>query len=342
MDRIATLPFRNVNPKILIALTVAALLAIVFPRHALEATSFAFWNLVTISPVILIGLGLTAAITASGSMALIASAFEGREARMIAVASMIGAITPVCGVSVLPLVAGLLAARVPLAPIMAFWLSSPVTDPGMLAVTAATLGWPFALAKTVGAFAIGCAGGLATYALVRGGLFADPVRPGGFAASAAANACSCDDDGTIRWRFWNEASRRNQFRSTFLSNGRLMLIWLTLAFLAEYAMKLALPEAWVAGLVGGADNRWAVPLAVLVGAPIYLDGYAALPLVRGLLDAGMRPDAALAFLVAGGITSAWAAIPVFALVRLPVFLTYLALAVTGSLFVGWGFGLFTG
>ena len=32
---------------------------------------------------------------------------------------------------------------------------------------------------------------------------------------------------------------------------------------------------------------FAIPLAALIGAPIYLDGYAALPLVRGLIDSGI-------------------------------------------------------
>ena len=73
----------------------------------------------------------------------------------------------------------------------------------------------------------------------------------------------------------------------------------------------------------GTDSAWAVPIASVVGAPIYLDGYASLPLVRGLMDAGMSNAAAMAFLIAGGITSAWAAIPVYALVRLPVFALYL-------------------
>jgi uncharacterized membrane protein YraQ (UPF0718 family) len=48
----------------------------------------------------------------------------------------------------------------------------------------------------------------------------------------------------------------------------------------------------------------------------------------------MSPGAALAFLVSGGITSAYAASAVFALVRLPVFILYLAFAATGSLAAG--------
>jgi uncharacterized membrane protein YraQ (UPF0718 family) len=75
-------------------------------------------------------------------------------------------------------------------------------------------------------------------------------------------------------------------------------------------------------------------LAVLVGVPAYLNGYAAIPTVSALVDMGMAPGAGLAFMVAGGVTSIPAAMAVFALVRRPVFLWYLALGLTGSLAAG--------
>ena len=112
-----------------------------------------------------------------------------------------------------------------------------------------------------------------------------------------------------------------------------MLKWLTVAFVAEYVLRQVLPADAIGGYIGG-DSIAAIGLATLVGAPIYLDGYAALPLVRALLDAGMGPGAALAFLIAGGIVSAWAAIPVYALTRLPVFLAYVAMAVAGAFMSG--------
>lgn len=306
------------------------------------ALLFAFASLLEILPVLLLGVVLTAGIAASGSTALIAAAFEGRQARMILLASLAGALTPVCGASVLPLVAGLLAARVPLAPIMAFWLSSPVTDPGMLAVTAATLGWPFALAKTGAAFGVGLLGGGVTLLITRSGRLQAPARGGGAVARMAERACgACAADGSVAWRFWREPARRRLFGRTAWDSARLILVWLSLAFLAEFFLQRHLPAEAVAGLVGG-DSPWAVPVATLVGAPIYLDGYAALPLVRGLIEAGMGQGAAMAFLVSGGVISAWAAIPVFALVRTPVFLCYVGLALAGALLAGWGSGLLLG
>ncbi|MGI9415828.1 MAG: permease [Hyphomicrobiales bacterium] len=335
-----TLP-RTVSPKVLVfgALGLSAILA--FPGHAVDATLFAVENLVLTSPLIAFGVILTAGVTASGSMALIASAFEGRDFRMIGAASVIGALTPVCGVSVLPLVAALLAARVPLAPVMAFWLSSPITGPGMLAITVATLGTSFAIGKTVLAVAIGLFGGGVTCVLVRRLTWLDaPVRQGALIATAQ-DACGTAGSTEVRWDFWREKERRRAFGATAYATGKLMLIWLLAAFIAEYFLRAWLPPDMIGRFVGS-ETAWAVPIAAVIGAPIYLDGYASLPLVRGLIDAGMSNGAAMAFLIAGGITSAWAAIPVYALVRLPVFALYIVLAVVSALLSGFAFGLAAG
>ena len=109
--------------------------------------------------------------------------------------------------------------------------------------------------------------------------------------------------------------------------------WLALAFLLESLMVAYVPAEAIAQYLGG-DSLWAIPLAVIVGVPAYLNGYAAIPTVSALVDMGMAPGAGLAFMVAGGVTSIPAAMAVFALVRRPVFLWYLALGLSGSLAVG--------
>ena len=68
--------------------------------------------------------------------------------------------------------------------------------------------------------------------------------------------------------------------------------------------------------------------------PAYLNGYAALPLMSGLLQEGMAPGAAISFMVAGGVTCIPAAIAVFALVKRPVFLSYVGFALVGSFAAG--------
>ena len=115
-----------------------------------------------------------------------------------------------------------------------------------------------------------------------------------------------------------------------------MLICLIPAFAAEYALNASLRPEALSGWVGR-DTPWAIPLAVMVGAPAYLDGFAALPLTRGLINLGMSPGAALGFLVSGGVISIWGAMALFPVLRLKPFLLYLALALAGSLLAAYGF-----
>ena len=132
-----------------------------------------------------------------------------------------------------------------------------------------------------------------------------------------------------------------QFNRELWAMTKLIVICLGLAFAAEYQMQVHLqPLAFAEYL--GKESAWAVPLAVLVGSPAYLDGYAALPLTRALIDHGMSQGAALAFLVSGSIVSIWGAIAIFPVLRVKPFLLYLLLAATGSLCAGWLYDLFSG
>ncbi|GFE65698.1 permease [Litoreibacter roseus] len=311
-----------------------ALLALLWRTHAIDAAVFVVWGLITVAPIVVPGICLAAWIIASNADAHIAGAFEGRTLRAVVAASMIGALTPVCGVTVLPLMAGLLAAGVPLAPIMAFWLSSPITDPAMLATTAATLGIAFAAGKTVAAFGLGVFGGAIT-ALFAGKPWArTALRDNGLARRLSADGC-----GKVLpfepW-VWKTAARRRAFMVQFRATARLILICLIPAFAAEYALNAALTPGAMAAYVGE-DKWWAIPAAVFVGAPAYIDGYAALPQTRGLIDNGMSPGAAMAFLVSGGVVSIWGALAILPVLKLKPFLLYLALAVSGSLAAGYGF-----
>ena len=139
---------------------------------------------------------------------------------------------------------------------------------------------------------------------------------------------------------WRTSEHRAHFWQETKATTRLILICLIPAFAAEYWLNEALHPEALSSYVGS-DAWWAVPLAVLVGAPAYLDGYAALPLTRGLIDHGMSDGAAMAFLVSGGVVSIWGAMAIFPVLRLKPFLLYLGLAVIGSMASGWAFEAIT-
>lgn len=315
-----------------VIVTIAA--AISWPVKAQETLQFVLESFADVAPTIAIGLVLSAWIAAGGAGAVTAKWFQGRPSSTILIASAIGAVTPVCGVTVLPLMTGFLAAGVPLAPIMAFWLSSPVTDPAMFAVTWAVLGPAFAIGKMVAAFALGIIAGTGTAALSSTSMVQRPLRASRIAAGGECGTCAPAD---FSFRIWQEPARMGIFRAELLSMARLIALCLAFAFAAESLLRDLLPPHILATYVGD-DSFYAMPLALLVGAPMYLDGYAALPLVRGLLDLGMSPGAAMAFLVSGGAVSIWGVMAVVAVLRPATIALFVALAVIGSLAIGYAFG----
>ena len=96
------------------------------------------------------------------------------------------------------------------------------------------------------------------------------------------------------------------------------------------------------GRIAGDGGFLSILGATLVGIPSYLNGNAALPLVAGLIDKGMAPGAAMAFLVGGGVTSIPAALAVWGIARRQVFAAYLAFAILGALLSGVAFQIVAG
>lgn len=329
--------FRLTGQPVYVTLVMVLLILILIaakPGLALETVIFAVSGLINVTPIVIPGILLAGWVMASGASDRIAAVFQGRTIQTVTAAALVGALLPVCGITVLPLMAGLLAAGVSLAPVMAFWLASPITDPAMLAATVATLGWEFALGKVGAAIGLGLFGGAITSLFARQSWARASLRNNRFVGKLG-NSCGCGD-GSFDAAIWRNPIRRARFWQEIKSITRLLLIVLLPAFAAEYLLNVWLqPDALAA--YAGEQSQWAIPLAVIVGGPAYIDGYAALPLTRALLDHGMSAGAAMAFLVSGGVVSIWGALAIFPVLRLKPFLLYISLAVSGSMAAGWVF-----
>lgn len=323
-------------------LAAAVILALTFaadPAQGGASTVFVIDALLHTAPYLLLSIAIAAYAGASGADNLIARAFTGSPILMILLAALAGGLSPFCSCGVIPLIAALLAMGVPLSAVMAFWLASPVMDPSMFVLTTGVLGSEFAVAKTLAAVGLGLFGGFATLGLMRAGGLGDPLREG--VGNGGCGGAKVRSAKPVVWRFWQEDARVAKFAREGWKTTLFLAKWLTLAFLIESLMLAYVPAEWVASALGG-EGLLPIVSATLVGVPAYLNGYAALPLVGGLIGQGMAPGAGLAFLVAGGVTSLPAAIAVFALVKLRVFLLYLALALAGSFAAGLLFQLWVG
>ena len=115
--------------------------------------------------------------------------------------------------------------------------------------------------------------------------------------------------------------------------------FMALAFFLEALITLYVPSEWIVGLVGS-NNPWAIPVAALIGVPVYTSNLAALGMVGGLLTQGMNPAAALAFLIAGPTTTIPAMAAVWGLTTRRVFALYVAFSLIGAVSLGYVYALF--
>ncbi|MDF1709980.1 MAG: permease [Paracoccaceae bacterium] len=322
----------------LASILILAVLAMTDAAQARESAQFAAAALLKTAPFLLLSIGIAAWAGATGADNLIARAFTGAPALMIVMAALAGAVSPFCSCGVIPLIAALLAMGVPLSAVMAFWLASPVMDPSMFVLTAGVLGVEFALAKTLAAIGLGLMGGAVVHWITRAGGLVTPLRDG--IGNGGCGGARVRAPKPVVWRFWDDPARRGKFGREALNVTLFLTKWLLLAFLLESLMLAFIPAETVTSVLGGTGIA-PIAIGTLVGVPAYLNGYAALPLVGGLVAQGMAPGAGLAFLVAGGVTSLPAAIAVWALVRPPVFALYLALSLTGAFLSGILFHLWT-
>ena len=255
---------------------------------------------------------------------------------MILMAALLGGLSPFCSCEVIPFIAALLAVGAPLSAVMAFWLSSPLMDPAMFLITAGTLGTDFAVAKTVSAVGLGLLGGTIVYFFSKSAVFVDPLKN-----APIKSCCGCGPEkpfqGKPEWAFWGDIERVKTFRVTVIENALFLGKWLLIAYMIEALMLAYVPAEMIAGVLGG-DGIQPILLGALVGAPAYLNGYAAVPLVDALLAQGMASGAAMSFVIAGGVSCIPAAIAVWALVKPRVFAAYIGIAILGALLAGLAWG----
>lgn len=322
--------WKSIDKAWLTTIIIFVLVAILAPAQFMPTLTFTAKAFAQTSVFIAFAVLAIGYLKASGAETVVAKAFQGREVRMIFVAALVGGIAPFCSCEVIPFIAALLAMGVPLSAVMAFWLSSPLMDPAMFLITANALGLDFAIAKTLAAVGLGLLGGFGVMALAPTGLFSNPLK------EVTKDECGCGPssfEGKPVWKFWVERERNQVFRREALSNALFLSKWLVLAYTLESLMLAYMPAGLVANVLGG-DGFQPILMGALLGGPAYLNGYAAVPLIAGLVEQGMSQGAAMSFVLAGGVSCIPAAVAVWALVKVRVFMSYLGFAFVGSVIAG--------
>jgi uncharacterized membrane protein YraQ (UPF0718 family) len=196
----------------------------------------------------------------------------------------LGAITPFCSCSGIPVLAGLLRSGAPFGPTMAFLFASPLLDPVVLGLLAFVIGLKGAALYAIVTFVASIGMGVL---LARLGLESD-VKEAAYRSKGEDGCCSVDLLLPVWRRAWSEAW------GFFVP----ILPYLLVGTAIGAVVYGFIPTQWVAS-VAGADQPLAIPMAAVLGVPIYVNAETFFPITSALLEKGMGLGAVVALVVTG-------------------------------------------
>jgi len=194
-----------------------------------------------------------------------------------------GALTPFCSCSTIPLLLGMLNAGVPFASAMAFLFASPLLNPVIVSLFILLMGWKI----TALYFAV------TFLAAIVIGLMLDSL---GFAAqvksvAAVRGCCDCEQA--------EDAKSRVQRSARFaFSLFRQLVPYLLLGAGIGAFIHGFVPTELISS-IAGSGNPFAVPVAAIIGVPIYIRAETMIPIGLALIEKGMSTGAVLALVIGG-------------------------------------------
>ncbi|HPC97207.1 MAG TPA: permease [Sedimentisphaerales bacterium] len=195
----------------------------------------------------------------------------------------LGAMTPFCSCSTIPMTVGLLRAGVPFGATMSFVLASPLLNPIILAMLLALLGWKAAVAYGVVTFVMAMVSGRVLESI---GLAKD-VKHVRISGGAEEKEILPTFSKKLRRAFigaWGD------FRG--------VLPYLLVGVAIGAAVYGYVPEDIVVRMAGP-QNPLAIPVAAIIGVPLYVRAETVLPIAVALTGKGMGIGAVIALIIGG-------------------------------------------
>lgn len=199
-------------------------------------------------------------------------------------AALFGIITPFCSCSAIPLFLGFLQARIPLGVTFSFLISAPLNNEIAIAMLLSMFGWKVAALYIGFGLLVAIIGGIVIGRLRLEREILIEVKP---------------IEGEIRAENQVIAFKTRLKDAWDYTLDILHKIWLYVligvgagAFIHGYV-----PTEFISS-IAGADNPFAVPLATLLGVPMYSNAAGVMPLIEVLTSKGMLLGTALSFMMA--------------------------------------------
>lgn len=203
-------------------------------------------------------------------------------------AAALGVITPFCSCSSIPLFIGFVGAGIPLGVTFAFLIASPLVNESSLYLFPAMFGWKVTIIYNFTGMAIAIIGGMIIQKL---GL--DKYVKPELLKFKSRQQVELENNG-------NSLSFREQLKYFWIDGMSItktifpyVLLGVGVGALIHGFVPASLVEKYLS------TKAWyAIPLATLIGAPLYANSVSVIPVMEALLGKGVPPGTALSFMTA--------------------------------------------
>ena len=291
----------------------------------------------------------------------IAAALSAQRGKSYLYAALLGAITPFCSCSTIPLLKGLIRARAGFGPMMVFLFASPLLNPVIVVLLAVTFGLKLTgIFVTFGLLVSVIAGwvlqrlGFERYLLnvdtVKGGCSAasgnagstntEPSCSGGSSGASSSITYSSQGYAIPVVSYYESllgdirAGKFNGLWNETWSDFRKVLPYLIVGIAVGSVIYGFVPADLLAAYAGD-DNPFAIPIAAVIGAPLYIRAEAVIPLAAALLGKGVSAGAVMALIIGSAGASLTELILLKSLFRWPLVAVFLAVVIGMAISAGY-------
>ncbi len=199
-------------------------------------------------------------------------------------ASLLGIVTPFCSCSAIPLFLGFVEAGIPIGVTFSFLIAAPMINEVALVLLAGLFGWKVAV--------IYVATGL-TIAILAGwliGKFKMEKYVADWVFTIKSNQEIGEDD---KITFYERIQKGYQAVKDIVGK---IWIYIVIGIAVGAGAHGYVPEDFLGSLLGK-ENWYGVPLAILIGIPMYSNAAGIIPIVSVLIEKGVSLGTALAFMM---------------------------------------------
>lgn len=285
---------------------------------------------------------------------------------------LIGALTPFCACGTTAVIIGMLTTTLPWGPIMAFLTSSPLMSPDGFVLMSGVVSLRFAIGLTIASLAIGIISGFITHIIENKTKFlenqtrySEETSPSNACAcstlqtSKCSCECSCSTDSSdklssigvifkeheeryccgIENKFnFSDFSRKfklYELGKEFVNLGlKQILLYFSIFVGVGFLINHFVPSS-IISLLFGNNSFFSVPLASLIGLPLYITTESAAPIIQTLIASGSSEGAMMAFIITGSATSAWVIAGLSTFLKKRAIALYVLFVLLGGMLTGY-------